>query len=86
MAAIFPREKGDSVAWRLCAGQHVEHHDFPEIPLTKLPELKRIASEFYDPSAPDYHAYTSWTDAVRGAFTRPQTYGCMAPRTCAPPR
>ncbi len=29
-------------------GYHNEHHDFPEIPWTRLPELKRMAPEFYD--------------------------------------
>ncbi|KAF2260115.1 sphingolipid delta4-desaturase, partial [Lojkania enalia] len=29
-------------------GLHNEHHDFPAIPWTRLPELKRIANEFYD--------------------------------------
>jgi sphingolipid 4-desaturase/C4-monooxygenase len=29
-------------------GYHNEHHDFPEIPWRLLPELKRMAPEFYD--------------------------------------
>ncbi|KAL0091292.1 fatty acid desaturase-domain-containing protein [Phycomyces blakesleeanus] len=37
-------------------GYHNEHHDFQKIPWTKLPELRSIASEYYDTLA--YH--TSW--------------------------
>jgi sphingolipid 4-desaturase/C4-monooxygenase len=37
-------------------GYHNEHHDFPNIPWTRLPTLKKMAPEFYD-TLP-YH--TSW--------------------------
>lgn len=30
-------------------GLHNEHHDFPAVPWTRLPELHRIAAEFYEP-------------------------------------
>jgi fatty acid desaturase len=29
-------------------GFHNEHHDFPRVPFTKLPELKKLAPEYYD--------------------------------------
>ena len=38
-------------------GYHNEHHDFHDIPWTRLPELKAMAPEFYD----DLGAHRSWT-------------------------
>lgn len=38
-------------------GYHNEHHDFPEIPWRLLPELKRMAPEFYD----HLKTHKSWT-------------------------
>jgi sphingolipid delta-4 desaturase len=38
-------------------GYHQEHHDFPTIAWNKLPQLKKIAPDFYEKLA--YH--TSWT-------------------------
>lgn len=38
-------------------GYHVEHHDFPSVPGSRLPLVKRMAPEFYD-NLP-YHS--SWT-------------------------
>ncbi|XP_055904237.1 sphingolipid delta(4)-desaturase DES1 [Eupeodes corollae] len=37
-------------------GYHNEHHDFPAVPGSRLPEVKKIAPEFYD-SMPQH---TSW--------------------------
>jgi sphingolipid delta-4 desaturase len=45
----------------LNAGYHNEHHDFPEVPWSRLPELKRMAPEFYD----GLGAHTSWSSLVR---------------------
>jgi len=41
-------------------GYHNEHHDFPSIPGSRLPLVKKIASEYYD-NLP-YH--TSWTKVM----------------------
>jgi sphingolipid delta-4 desaturase len=37
-------------------GYHNEHHDFPDVPWTKLPRLKQMAPEFYD----DLQTHKSW--------------------------
>lgn len=41
-------------------GYHNEHHDFPNIPGSRLPQLKQIASEFYDPLM----SYRSWSMVI----------------------
>ena len=41
-------------------GYHVEHHDLACIPWNRLPRLRRIAREHYDPLVP----VCSWTGAV----------------------
>ena len=57
-------------------GYHVEHHDFPYISWRKLPEVKRLAPEFYDHLA----HHTSWLVVLwRFIFTPgmgPQGHGC----------
>lgn len=42
------------------AGYHNEHHDFPYIPWSRLPELHKIAKEFYDPLP----SHTSWSMVI----------------------
>lgn len=43
-------------------GHHNEHHDFPAIPWSRLPKLKKLAPEFYE----DLYYHKSWT----GLFLR----------------
>lgn len=37
-------------------GYHIEHHDFPMIPWTKLPTLRKMAPEFYE-NLPSHDSY-----------------------------
>ena len=41
-------------------GYHIEHHDFPKIPGWRLPQLRRIAPEFYT----TLPSYSSWTRVI----------------------
>ncbi|WWC92236.1 uncharacterized protein L201_007190 [Kwoniella dendrophila CBS 6074] len=55
-------------------GYHNEHHDFPSVPWTKLPELHKMASEFYDPlpthKSWPYVTYKFITDPEIGMWSR----------------
>jgi sphingolipid 4-desaturase/C4-monooxygenase len=44
----------------LNVGYHNEHHDFPEVPWNKLPELKAVAPDHYGP----LQAHRSWTKLI----------------------
>ncbi|KAF2904567.1 hypothetical protein ILUMI_01614 [Ignelater luminosus] len=39
-------------------GYHNEHHDFPAVPGSRLPEVKRIAGEFYD-NLPQHNSWSA---------------------------
>lgn len=49
-------------------GYHNEHHDFPEIPWTRLPDLKAAAPEFYEPLP----SHSSWTQVMLAFITDPR--------------
>ncbi|WP_109830697.1 fatty acid desaturase [Reichenbachiella versicolor] len=44
----------------LNVGYHNEHHDFPNIPGTRLPKLRKVAHEFYD----DLFQHKSWVNVT----------------------
>ena len=41
-------------------GYHNEHHDFPQIPGSRLPKLKKMAPEYYNPLM----SYNSWVGLI----------------------
>jgi len=43
--------------WTFNVGYHNEHHDLMSVPWTKLPEVRRLAPEYYD----TLYYHTSWT-------------------------
>lgn len=47
-------------AFALNVGYHNEHHDFPNIPGTRLPNLKKLAPSFYD----HLYAHKSWVNVL----------------------
>lgn len=51
----------------LNVGYHNEHHDFPTIPGTRLPKLKKMAPDFYD----HLFAHKSWTNVIYQFVTNP---------------
>jgi sphingolipid delta-4 desaturase len=53
-------------------GYHNEHHDFPKVPGRLLPEVRRIAPEFYD----TLPYYNSWSAVLYG-FIFGQNINCF---------
>ena len=49
-------------------GFHNEHHDFPKIPWSRLPLVKAMAPEFYEPLA----SYQSWYRVLYDFVTNPE--------------
>lgn len=49
-------------------GYHNEHHDFPAVPGSRLPEVKRIAAEFYD----NLPQHNSWVSVLYDFVTDPE--------------
>jgi len=53
------------VCWNV--GYHNEHHDFPKVPGWRLPEVKRLAPEFYD----KLPCHSSWVYVLWDYLTNP---------------
>jgi sphingolipid delta-4 desaturase len=49
-------------------GYHNEHHDFPNVPGSRLPQVRRIAGEFYD----ELYSYSSWSSTLVRFITDPK--------------
>jgi sphingolipid delta-4 desaturase len=49
-------------------GYHNEHHDFPNIPGSRLPLVKKMAPEYYD-NLPQHH---SWVKVIHDFITDPE--------------
>lgn len=48
-------------------GYHNEHHDFPNVPGCRLPQVRQIAAEFYDPLP----CHDSWVKVIYDYITDP---------------
>jgi len=52
-------------------GYHNEHHDFPYVPGSRLPQLRQLAREHYDPLL----SHSSWTRTIWDYIMRPELGG-----------
>ena len=52
----------------LNVGYHNEHHDFPKVPWSRLPLVKAMAPEFYEPLA----SHQSWYKVLWDFVTNPE--------------
>jgi sphingolipid delta-4 desaturase len=52
-------------------GYHNEHHDFPYVPGSRLPALRRVAPEFYDTLL----SHRSWTRTIWQYIMSPELGG-----------
>mmetsp|Transcript_9555 Transcript_9555/g.10536 ORF Transcript_9555/g.10536 Transcript_9555/m.10536 type:complete len:538 (+) Transcript_9555:124-1737(+) len=52
---------------------HVEHHDYPSIPLHKLSKLRKIAPEYYDDNGEKDNVFK----IMKKTFAKPEFYACM---------
>mmetsp|Transcript_13651 Transcript_13651/g.18197 ORF Transcript_13651/g.18197 Transcript_13651/m.18197 type:complete len:440 (-) Transcript_13651:772-2091(-) len=62
----------DLTCWN--ANYHVEHHDFPEVPLWRLPQLREEANNITRHPLYYYPPTRSPLDIIRTAFERPTIY------------
>ncbi|XP_054712564.1 sphingolipid delta(4)-desaturase DES1-like [Uloborus diversus] len=49
-------------------GYHMEHHDFPSVPGSRLPQVKNIAKEYYE----DLPQHNSWCQVLWDFITDPE--------------